>query len=493
MVPVPHTSQNPAAHLVTLVYDTPSACWQQSDRADWLLALLQQASVLGISQVIHSESFRRFACWCARSVVHLHQAQAGRTALQTAERSLDEPTTLTKLDQAWAESYVRCGVAIRGGNHLHDWVRTAAAVGACIESANPDPLTAAHRASSYAVLAQVWDRVRTSEVPQLRGPAPLYGCHPWTRVRAAYQAGVPLGFWEVCQAVDVVSVQWSELVTAARYQVSRKLLAAQATQLRTWVSDPFGGVTWAQLLLDGVVGCNGQGGTAHTVSDLDASIGQGPWTWGRTWNVGTTWRILYGLVNEALVFIPVTTAERQVGIYTALAGARTWGEFQRALPEGVYEELIQSLIEGGHGFDTFYTSWLDSHPWGTRQEAGCAYDALPYAERLPNTDDPFDSADIPGFCDGDWPAWPQQDMLKWVPTEIQARYGQRASSNFNGDCLLLSADQEVELVQAFRAAGYQCQRADRFVRRACGYAADVLADVGPEGLVSVDSTEEGRS
>jgi hypothetical protein len=264
----------------------------------------------------------------------------------------------------------------------------------------------------------------------------------------------------------MVSVQWSELVTAARSQVSRELLAAQATQLRTWVSDPFGGLTWDQLLLDGAVGCNGQGGTAHTVSDLDASISRKPWSW---WRRRTEKTILYGLVEGALVFIPITTAERQVGIYNALGWARTWGELQQALPEGVYSELLNMMIDGDRGFDRFYLSWLEEGHDGGIEQAFREYTALQFHDRLPSPQDAFDSANIPGFCDGDWPAWPQQDMLKWVPTEIQTQYGQRAFSILNGDCLILSADQEAELVQAFRAAGYQCQRADRFVRRACGY------------------------
>jgi hypothetical protein len=120
---------------------------------------------------------------------------------------------------------------------------------------------------------------------------------------------------------------------------------------------------------------------------------------------------VYGCVDNGLVFISVTQAERLAGIYAALGSARTWGEFRKILPNRVYSEIINILIENGRGFDEFYSDWIDEHPEGTREEAFREYQGLPFRERLPDERDPFDSADIPGFCDGDWPDWPQQEML----------------------------------------------------------------------------------
>jgi len=50
----------------------------------------------------------------------------------------------------------------------------------------------------------------------------------------------------------------------------------------------------------------------------------------------------------------------------------------------------------------------------TKEAAHQAYRQLPVGERLPSDDDVFDAADIPGFCDGDWPTWPAQEMREWV-------------------------------------------------------------------------------
>ena len=84
------------------------------------------------------------------------------------------------------------------------------------------------------------------------------------------------------------------------------------------------------------------------------------------------------------------------------------------------------------GFESFYLYWIEEHSEGTRDQAFKDYQALAFSERLPNDNDAFDRADIPGFCDGDWPDWPQQEMLNWVPQAIQKTYGQRVDSTLNG-------------------------------------------------------------
>jgi hypothetical protein len=49
----------------------------------------------------------------------------------------------------------------------------------------------------------------------------------------------------------------------------------------------------------------------------------------------------------------------------------------------------------------------------------------------------LDAADIPGFCDGDWPNWTAQGMLGWIPKSIQEKYGRQISSTLNGPFLRL--------------------------------------------------------
>ena len=118
------------------------------------------------------------------------------------------------------------------------------------------------------------------------------------------------------------------------------------------------------------------------------------------------------------------------------------------------------------GFESFYLYWIEEHSEGTRDQAFKDYQALAFSERLPNDNDAFDRADIPGFCDGDWPDWPQQEMLNWVPTVIQKTYGQGIDSTLNGPFLTFRIEDEKEIVKAFTELGYRCQNDDRFVRQA---------------------------
>jgi len=76
---------------------------------------------------------------------------------------------------------------------------------------------------------------------------------------------------------------------------------------------------------------------------------------------------------------------------------------------------------------------------------------------------------VPWAADGDWPAWPAQQMLDWVPKAIQQKYGSIGSSHLNGECLTLAPREERQIIAAFRRVGYRCTRDDRLVQRASGY------------------------
>ena len=98
--------------------------------------------------------------------------------------------------------------------------------------------------------------------------------------------------------------------------------------------------------------------------------------------------------------------------------------------------------------------------------AGCSIASA--AARQPEDDDPFDVGDIGPFCDGDWPAWPEQKMLRWLPKDIQIEFGTVVDSVHNGEFLVLDAARENEIVAALRQRGHRCTKDDDLVRRACG-------------------------
>lgn len=155
--------------------------------------------------------------------------------------------------------------------------------------------------------------------------------------------------------------------------------------------------------------------------------------------------LVYGPIDEYLVFMPRTEADRLISVRGALYRARTWAELKQALPADTYHQVVELLRE--------QTEELDD------------------GEELPDDWEPdaeaeFDAEEIPGFLDGDWPAWPAHEALTWVPRAIQQRYGRKNESILNGDYLELDAAQEQAIVAAFIEHGYTCSRDDMLVQRA---------------------------
>jgi hypothetical protein len=94
-------------------------------------------------------------------------------------------------------------------------------------------------------------------------------------------------------------------------------------------------------------------------------------------------RVLYRQgPNGGLVFALAEDAERVSRIHTALANARTWGEFRRLMPSADLRD-VWAVVE--------------------RQ---CA----DYGVGTPSDADSFSAEMIPGFCDGDYPTWLQASM-----------------------------------------------------------------------------------
>jgi len=142
------------------------------------------------------------------------------------------------------------------------------------------------------------------------------------------------------------------------------------------------------------------------------------------------------LVDASVVMIPEDEAMVLDQLYDAL-GARTWGEFRQQAPEAWYQSALERTF-------------------GEEDEA-------------PDPVTPFDREQIWGYCDGDWPAWPQQRMLEWVPKQVQADFGNAEASCINGSFLSIEAMHVDKVIAAMEALGYRCRRDDDLVARVSGY------------------------
>ena len=159
-------------------------------------------------------------------------------------------------------------------------------------------------------------------------------------------------------------------------------------------------------------------------------------------------RLVYSEIQDGLVFIDEGEAHDLVQLHRALGKARTWGEFKAQAPSHWYEDAVERLKE----------QMLDEME-----------DARDDDYEEPAAEKGFDAEDIPGHADGDWPDWPQGNMERWVPDEVQDRFGSMKPTAISGDFLQLSPEHEDEIVSAMQRHGYDCVRDDDLVWEASGY------------------------
>jgi len=148
--------------------------------------------------------------------------------------------------------------------------------------------------------------------------------------------------------------------------------------------------------------------------------------------------LVYGeLPAGYIVYLPKRLAEDLSLVKDAIGTSSTWGEFRSRIPDpGYLQPLI--IFEGGY---------------------------------LPGDEEPFPGYDHPLVADGDYPLWPAQLMLEWVPRDIvESRFAAIEMSVHNGAFLTLDSGFEHEIEKAFRDHGFEVEKNVLLVRRASGYA-----------------------
>lgn len=134
------------------------------------------------------------------------------------------------------------------------------------------------------------------------------------------------------------------------------------------------------------------------------------------------------------------TARELAKVWQALDTAKTWAEVREIMPEAYFNEIWQLIAE----------------------------DVNQGGEPLPDMAKAFDPVELPGYMDGDWPAWPAASMLDWVPKSIQARYGKTVATRLNGDFLEIAPEHLEAVIQELENLGYHCRRDDELIAKICG-------------------------
>lgn len=131
--------------------------------------------------------------------------------------------------------------------------------------------------------------------------------------------------------------------------------------------------------------------------------------------------------NGGLVFAFEHEARRVAQINHAIDKATTWSQFRSLISSGEYSAILDALEDAG-----------ESQPRGS---------------------DEFSGEQIPGFCDGDYPTWLQQEMEHVVPLQILEKYGTLKTTVINGLYWHLPPERESEIVEALRVQGFTVEKA----------------------------------
>lgn len=166
-------------------------------------------------------------------------------------------------------------------------------------------------------------------------------------------------------------------------------------------------------------------------------------------------RIVCGIVPDGYaVVVPRVKAAELALLNNAIWSARTWGQLRRMCPPARLDELVALAAQAAEwsGEELRTSEWSHFEP------------------------------DLPGVSSGDWPEWPAQDMIFWLPREIQDRFGRREVTMFNGPFLTLDPERVDELMAALRELGYEVERDDDLVLWACGGVGEGIPRARREAL-----------
>ncbi len=145
-------------------------------------------------------------------------------------------------------------------------------------------------------------------------------------------------------------------------------------------------------------------------------------------------RLVFASIGCSLIFMESDTAEELAKFWNDIRTSKTWGVFKIKSPDR-YEDII----------DRFYS------------------------DDQPGDMDPFPGTDIPGVNEGDYPGWPAQLMLNFMPREItDSVFAKIKDSVHNGRYLELDPKFEDVIVSILVSKGFEVTKNDDLIRRASG-------------------------
>lgn len=138
--------------------------------------------------------------------------------------------------------------------------------------------------------------------------------------------------------------------------------------------------------------------------------------------------LIVGVSQDSLVFVELEVARELATVRRAVQSAATWGELRRALPPDRFLEAVAQDLGG----------------------------------ELPADQEGFDPSSLGAYQDGDWPEWPAQLQIEWMPADVRA-LGELEDTVFNGPVLKFAPERQEEIVHALWRHGFSVSSAQQLL------------------------------
>ncbi len=169
--------------------------------------------------------------------------------------------------------------------------------------------------------------------------------------------------------------------------------------------------------------------------------------------------LVYGVVNHNLVFIPQQDAVLWARKWHAIRHATTWGEFTEMTSQEEFDELILEILEtlGHEALFPQYQMGEDLSNYIT--------DLF-----LPLPEDPFTTDILPGYEAGEYMPNAAQEILAWLPDELQENIGDIVLDEEAGFVYHIDPEQQALVIASLEAAGFATRPDQVLVEQATGQA-----------------------
>lgn len=136
-------------------------------------------------------------------------------------------------------------------------------------------------------------------------------------------------------------------------------------------------------------------------------------------------KLFYRVVphNGGLVFAEPERAEYIAQIHAAIKSSKTWGAFLGNVPADEAHDVLRTIC-----------------------------DAL--GEQRPGDNGPFSGEAVPGWSDGEYPPWLQQELDGVLPRDVLSAFAKRTATAVNGYYWHIPQERLSEVVTALQNLGF---------------------------------------